>query len=212
MTRAVAGLQAEDMAWIRVRDKALGRRLTVIEECRFPSSARQRFLFGHPGLSDAAVAIVEDGARQWFRLTARHPGAQLAMPSVAVNDLWHELVLQTQEYAQFCEDAFGRFLHYTPRDPQGPQLLETLRMARQDERCGDDQLPLLFRVDRETGVAGGRVYLADCGGRGECFPLAGLTCLHHAEGVERRTRRPWRFEKQVPPDSGTGGWEFCGGG
>src|SRR4051794_17841475 len=58
------------------------------------------------------------------RLTARRlqvidtyafpPKARLAMPSVVVDELWHELVLHTRDYAEFCGTVFARFLHHTP--------------------------------------------------------------------------------------------------
>jgi hypothetical protein len=30
------------------------------------------------------------------------------------DDLWHEFILYTKNYEQFCRKAFGRFLHHTP--------------------------------------------------------------------------------------------------
>jgi hypothetical protein len=36
------------------------------------------------------------------------------MPSQAVDTAWHEFILLTKNYADFCEKAFGKFLHHTP--------------------------------------------------------------------------------------------------
>ena len=36
------------------------------------------------------------------------------MPSQAVDVLWHEFILYTKAYDDFCRKAFGRFLHHTP--------------------------------------------------------------------------------------------------
>ena len=48
-------------------------------------------------------------------------------------------------------------------------------------------MPLLFRVDQEIGLAGGRRNVADCGARGECYDLTtpALVCLRQLAGVER---------------------------
>ena len=36
------------------------------------------------------------------------------MPSNAVDEAWHEMILMTREYTWFCEQAFGRYLHHSP--------------------------------------------------------------------------------------------------
>src|SRR5215208_2444034 len=119
-------------------------------------------------LSTEDVRTVEEATRQWFRLAARHPRAKLSMPSVVVDDLWHELVLHTRDYAEFCEAAFGRFLHHTPESAMSVEaaaanraagLAMTVRLAQLDEGRTVGQLPLLFRVDRELGISGGARYL-----------------------------------------------------
>jgi hypothetical protein len=43
-------------------------------------------------------------------------------------------------------------------------------------------------VDRDLAVAGGRHYLADCGGRGECYQMRGTVCLQHLRAVGRPVR------------------------
>ncbi len=35
-------------------------------------------------------------------------------PSPRVDDAWHEFVLCTREYADFCQQHFGRFVHHDP--------------------------------------------------------------------------------------------------
>ena len=69
-----------------------------------------------------------------------------------------------------------------------PLLLATLNYGRRDEGCGPTGLPLLFRVDQELRVRDGNRYLADCGGRGECFPGSSLVCLQHLGGRGKRPR------------------------
>ena len=35
-------------------------------------------------------------------------------PSEPVDKAWHEFILSTREYARFCEEHFGRFIHHSP--------------------------------------------------------------------------------------------------
>lgn len=39
----------------------------------------------------------------------------IGMPSYAVDEAWHGLILCTERYAAFCRAAYGRFLHHHPR-------------------------------------------------------------------------------------------------
>src|SRR3954451_1279371 len=102
------------MMVLRLRSRTTARRLEVIDTYAFPASVRSRFALQYQSLSAEEVRTVEAATRQWFRLAARHPKAKLAMPSVVVDELWHELVLHTRDYAEFCTTAFPRFLHHTP--------------------------------------------------------------------------------------------------
>src|SRR3712207_3180742 len=40
--------------------------------------------------------------------------AEPLAPSKTVDEAWHEFVLFTREYAAFCEERYGRFLHHDP--------------------------------------------------------------------------------------------------
>jgi len=173
------------------------RRLGAVDAYEFPFSVRQRVRLKHPDLQAEHTALVETALRRWFRLLARRPSVRLSMPSVLVDDMWHEFLLHTRDYAAFCDAAFGQFLHHEPESTMTPdqaaanrsdRLLLTLRLARQDENCGPGVLPLLFRVDQEVGLeAPHRRYLADCGGRGQCDEASrpDLVCLQHLAGPGR---------------------------
>ena len=52
-------------------------------------------------------------------------------PSQRVDDAWHELILCTGYYADFCDRHFGRFVHHDPGgsdDQNARQFRETLRL------------------------------------------------------------------------------------
>ena len=182
------------MTFLRLWDRGSGRAAVP----HFPSIARQRLGFAHPALTADHLRAVEEAARQWFRLAERQRPDRLAMPSVAVDELWRVL---TEQQAGFPP--------YRPELPtagdHGKRLQHTFRLAQRDEGGPADVLPRLFRVDREVGITGGRRYLADCGGRGECFPVAGATCLVHLTGPGKPVRGDWQG-----PDGPDYGWSSPG--
>lgn len=65
---------------------------------------------------------IEEGLRQWLRCA----GAALldrqiiGMPSRAVDEVWHGLILCTDRYARFCDAAYGQFLHHRPEGDHLP--------------------------------------------------------------------------------------------
>ena len=81
--------------------------------------------------------------------------------------MWRTLSDDHISYGELCASAFGRVLPYAERPGA---LAATYRAARKDEP-GD--MPLLFRVDKELGVPEARRYVADCGGRGQCWRVRG---------------------------------------
>jgi hypothetical protein len=77
------------------------------------------------------------------------------MPSQVVDDAWHEFILFTRQYQQFCERGLGRFLHHTPaeamRSPTDAQdgIKRAWRLAcRRDgiDPKAPQSLPLLLRL------------------------------------------------------------------
>ena len=186
------------MTGFSIRGHDASRRLATIDGFAFPAGAMHRFTQRHPEVDTDGLTAVQAATRQWFRLAVRGRRSRLAMPSTAVDDLWRDLMLDSREYAAFCDVALSRFLPHEPQPAttDGPAvahrssaLLATLRLAQQDEGGDASRLPLLFRIDARLGVAGGRCYLLDCGGRHECFPSTGQTCLRHLGGTPKKWRR-----------------------
>jgi hypothetical protein len=60
--------------------------------------------------------LVAAGLRQWLRCAgvALRDDQVIGMPSHAVDEAWHGLILCTDRYARFCETAYGGFLHHHP--------------------------------------------------------------------------------------------------
>ncbi|MFI6869169.1 hypothetical protein [Nocardia sp. NPDC050406] len=105
--------------------------------------------------------LVETGLRQWLRCcgAALRDDQVIGMPSHAVDEAWHGLILCTMRYQRFCDAAYGRFLHHFPdgegsngsADPMADQLGRTVvawsMVARPEETC------VLWDLDTRVGVA-----------------------------------------------------------
>lgn len=107
--------------------------------------------------------LIETGLRQWLRCCAAalHDDRVIGMPSHAVDEAWHGLILCTMRYHTFCSEAFGKYLHHNPAggapdniaataDPMEEQLRRTViawsLVAEPGERC------VLWDLDRTVGV------------------------------------------------------------
>ena len=58
---------------------------------------------------------IMDQALAFLTACALNPSAGLS-PSETVDVGWHTFILYTREYAAFCEQVAGRFIHHTPND------------------------------------------------------------------------------------------------
>lgn len=105
--------------------------------------------------------LIDTGLRQWLRCcgAALRDDQVIGMPSHAVDEAWHGLILCTARYAAFCERAYGRFLHHHPEggapagavtDSAEEQLRRTViawsMVAQPGEQC------VLWDLDRSVGV------------------------------------------------------------
>jgi hypothetical protein len=107
--------------------------------------------------------LVETGLRQWLRCcgAALRDGQVIGMPSHAVDEAWHGLILCTARYQAFCMRAYGQFMHHHPvggapyaieaaSDPMHEQLRRTVIawefVAMPGEEC------VLWDLDERVGV------------------------------------------------------------
>lgn len=68
------------------------------------------------GLDHHLAERVLDQALAFLAACARNTAAPLA-PSDLVDIGWHTFLLHTHDYAAFCQELAGRFLHHVPVDP-----------------------------------------------------------------------------------------------
>lgn len=115
---------------------------------------------------------IELGLRQWLRCAGAALGGEqvIGMPSHAVDEAWHGLILCTARYAAFCEAAYGRFLHHHPEggapagaagDAMEEQLARTVvawtKVARPGKACVLWDLDAAVGVEQPWGIPGERV-------------------------------------------------------
>ncbi|MDQ3774495.1 MAG: hypothetical protein M3461_09085 [Pseudomonadota bacterium] len=102
------------------RKDSIKRRRAYIDAFVVPSRVTRKLKERYPHLKVRDVGDVISELKEYFHIIreSRDNGneASLSMPSQIVDDAWHEFILCTREYAEFCQRAFGRFLHHTPTE------------------------------------------------------------------------------------------------
>ena len=148
------------------------QREIAVRESAVPQFLKRKLRESHPHLTGKDCDLLERGLRQFFLACLRSNGRFVAMPSRAVDAMWHEFILHTRAYRDWCELTLGRFLHHTPAEALGPKAdtNDGLRRAWfwscRDEAIDPKKptrLPLLFALDAKLKIANGFVYVADCG-------------------------------------------------
>jgi len=140
------------VTWLRRVSRKHERYIAGYE---FPSYFWERVRKRLPDLSPRAMELIELGLRDWFICCAWRWGTVVGMPSRAVDEAWHEFILDTREYAGFCTAAFGEYLHHTPDEamstPMGDALGETVRAWDRSE-AGREEESVLWDLDRRLGI------------------------------------------------------------
>jgi hypothetical protein len=107
--------------------------------------------------------LIETGLRQWLRCCAAalRDDQVIGMPSHAVDEAWHGLILCTARYQTFCATAYGRFMHHNPvggapadipavTDPMDEQLRRTVIAWSLVAMPGEPSV--LWDLDSRVGV------------------------------------------------------------
>jgi hypothetical protein len=148
------------------------QRERLIRESPLPGWLKRKVREAHPGLSQKDAELVERGLRQFFLACHRSGGKFVAMPSRAVDTMWHDFILHTQAYRDWCSLALGRFIHHTPAEALGGKAKHNDGLRRawfwtcKDEAINPrkpTRLPLLFALDAKLAIPNGFRYAADCG-------------------------------------------------
>lgn len=82
--------------------KIYQKRLSYITNYKFPKRIHDKLQKNYPHLTQQQVLLAEQGLRDYFELAVAARQKSLAMPSQAADYLWHEFILFTRNYEQFC--------------------------------------------------------------------------------------------------------------
>lgn len=163
---------------VALESRQWGKQKIAMEYWQFDATYTRELLLKYPHLGEADVAEAFEQLRLYFQLCWRYEKRLVAMPSKLVDECWHVFICDTRNYARFCEDVLGRFLHHEP--PSGVELQKmpadarNLRQMLANARayqgallCGAKQVnaglvvPALFSIDEHLRIEGGFCYSAE---------------------------------------------------
>jgi hypothetical protein len=155
-----------------LRERERIHRRDFIRDYPWPSGLLEKLEARHNWFSRKNSALVAEGLRQFFVAYQMSGCKYVAMPSQVVDDLWHEFILYTRAYEDFCKKAFGGFLHHAPAQalsPENRRSNEGLRRVwwwccKQESihPTRPTRLPLLFALDKKLSIANGFHYTTEC--------------------------------------------------
>jgi hypothetical protein len=76
----------------------------------------------YPGLTKEDRVIICQALLQFFLIRLKSKNKTIAMPSKVVDTLWHNFILDTRSYHDFCWSAFGGYFHHTPAAKMTPGI------------------------------------------------------------------------------------------
>lgn len=159
------------------------RRAIFLDSYQFRPAITNAVAKHYPHLSSKELELVSQGLRQYFHLCNAADRKTISMPSRVVDLAWHEFILMTRSYAQFCDRGLGHFLHHAPAaDIGSPEAIaQGLRVAwfhacewEGIDQASPSRLPLLFAIDDELNIPDGfkhslnNDYAAEVGCVGGC--------------------------------------------
>jgi hypothetical protein len=149
-------------------------RAAYIKAYHFPQAVRDKLSRKYPKLAPDQLDMVYRAMRQYFLACLDEDvaknGRSVGMPSRVVDDLWHEFILCSREYATFCDKAFGGFLHHTPdstmKVPMAQALGNTVQAIKKRNQGATGVamlagIPLLFAIDSALAIEGGFMHDAN---------------------------------------------------
>lgn len=153
------------------RKSVARKRSQWIDRFPFPATIITKVIQAYPHLTDQQAALVIKALREYFQLCNVAGKRVVSMPSQVVDVAWHEFILFTRQYQQFCNKALGRFLHHTPAEAmKSPTVAQQGIKTAWKIACSREyihpksphRLPLLFAIDAELNIPDGFKYALDC--------------------------------------------------
>lgn len=190
--------------------------LSYLQNYRFHPSLRKKVQQRYPHLTNEQLMLVFTALRDYFYICNQSGKKMVSMPSQVVDVAWHEFILFTRSYNEFCTRALGRFLHHTPTEAmktptlaqEGIKRAWKLSCAREKiDPAVPDRLPLLFAIDTLLSIEDGYRYVLDC--TNPASPMYGNGyCASHI-GCSSGCSGDFGNDSDSSSDAGCGGG--CGG-
>lgn len=74
-------------------------------------------------ISQSVAKEHEAEIKKYLCLCALNPKERYGMVK-GLDDLWHEFILDTRLYSDFCKETAGRYIHHRPSDPEDREIQE----------------------------------------------------------------------------------------
>ncbi len=145
------------------------KKIQQINDLRIDAIFWQPLQQQYPHISLKQRRLIEQGFKDYLALHVMQKRA-FAMPSHAVDALWHAMLTFPDRYDKLCKDTLGRPLVHRPYTPnpsstdaaeQEKQLLEAWRyscMLHGFDPRNASSLPRLFAIDAALAWAGGQTF------------------------------------------------------
>jgi hypothetical protein len=144
-------------------------------------------------VNDRIVDTAEEGealfaeVKRYLLLSHLDPGVSWSMHSMRVDEAWHQFVLFTREYVDFCNRCFGAYMHHSPSNaPKSPGEEEAKTSTFQSFRVRYEalfggRLPDVWFDDRSVTMS--RRVINDHAGRSHVSVDGGMVSLVGADGT-----------------------------
>jgi len=162
----------------RSKKNILQKRLDYIQRYSFPKRVEDAVLKAYPNLKAEQVSQVIDALREYFKIATIANGKMVSMPSQVVDVAWHEFLLFTKAYNNFCQKAFGKFFHHHPTEgmkskteaQRGIKLSWKIACKLENiDPKNPKSLPLLFAIDSLLNIPDGFKYSLNCKSQSNSF-------------------------------------------
>jgi len=128
---------------------------------QFPENLDKKILSIYPNLSEDDLMLVKQELKHYFEIKIFYRDQLFSMPSKVVDVSWHEFILHTKDYHEFCEQVFGYYFHHNPFSGEmdlqymRESLLRTWIYSCNAENINPRTphcLPILFSIDSTLNI------------------------------------------------------------
>lgn len=117
-----------------VRSEALCKTDAIIDRImNYPIDVVVEKYIDKYGIDEEVARQHERELKRYLAMCILNPSAHYGMKG-QIDEIWHTFILFTREYATFCKEVAGRFMHHSPttRSERKKQLAGEVRNTYQD--------------------------------------------------------------------------------